>query len=111
MCTLAKLFWSTICPTKCSEVLNSFGISQNVTSLLKSQKCYDKSGLIEITAQSLILNRLTPYIVNPEDLACISICTYHEVRKIFPKGRGVGQGGLNFLDKFCKLLNYGRDRR
>ena len=79
MCTLAMLFWHTIpSPSKCSGVFELFGKSQSVTTLLKSHKCFESKDCFEVSAQNLMINRITPFTVDPGILANISMCRFHK---------------------------------
>ena len=81
MCTVGKLFCSTIpSPSKCSEIVEPFGVKEDMQSLLKKNQSLEH--IAPFPVQNLILNRITPYTINADCLAQMSICKFHKVNSV-----------------------------
>ena len=73
--------WSQIPgPNKCKGTTEKFVEALPVTKILKDNKCYEQKDGMIVTAQNLIINRITPYPVDTELLANLTICRFHKVR-------------------------------
>ena len=80
MCTVGKLFWSAIPdPSKCSGIYQPFGSEENIQDLLRKNHCLERWEDSSHSVQSLIINRITPFSIDPDSLAQISICRFHKV--------------------------------
>ena len=69
MCTFGLIFWSVVAipsPTKCAGVYEEFGFQ-------------------ETSVQRLILNRVTPCLVEPQILSSLNICKFHKVNMSNPR--------------------------
>lgn len=81
MCEVGKLFWMTPIPnpTKCSGHFEHFGCEQDVHILLSKNHCLERGDVSTHSVQKLILNRISPYKLDPENLSKLTICTFHKV--------------------------------
>ena len=80
MC-LSKL-WFKLDPTKCSGTVEKLSeITCEAATLLKKHYSFSKEDPSSVSTRTLILNRLTPFKIDPSKLSGIEICKYHKVQK------------------------------
>ena len=110
MCSLAKLFWVTFPgPEKCSGPIEIFAELTSVTDLLKDHKCYEPKDGFEVSAEDLILNRITPFQINKDNLANITVCRFHKVNKAKKKNVTISETTMQsqyYRVHFINFKNY-----
>ena len=72
--------WYKLDPKKCSDTVEKLSeINCDASALLRKHNSLSNEDSSYISTQTLILNRLTPFRIDPSKLAGIEICKYHKV--------------------------------
>ena len=78
-CSLSKLFKALPGPENCRGDLVKIGsIFENFAPFLCEKKCTSPSDPTNVPIQWLIINQLTPHVVEPSLLNAVDICSYHK---------------------------------
>ena len=80
VCTLSRLVWqSNLSKIPCDGVLEQISkFRGSVNHLLSNNKCLG-GGEKSYTTAELLMNRLTPHLINQESMGGIEVCKTHKV--------------------------------
>ena len=79
VCTFIKLFWQMKPAINCAGAVTKLSdLKHSADAVLRSNKCFSVKDP-PISMLTLFLNRLTPFILDPESVHCLDVCSNHLV--------------------------------